>query len=364
MNFTLGMIIRLLLTMIISIVLTPLVRKVAFSVGAVDYPNKRRINKKPMPTMGGTAIFLAFIFAVLVIFRDVIPQSYALKLTICSSIIFVTGVLDDIWELTPWKKFLGTIIAAVVAYSLGMRMDLLSIPFIGEIKLGIWSFPLTILWIVAITHAINLIDGLDGLASGISIIALTTIGIIGYFFLHSSTLYIPITIFVLVAAIAGFFPYNFFPAKIYLGDTGALFLGYMISLLSLQGLKNATFITLITPLFILGVPITDTIYAMIRRKLNKQPIYSADKMHLHHRLISLGFTHQGAVFTIYALAIIFSFIALLMNYISTLGVVLLIIAVLIGLELFAELVGLMGPNRQPILYLLKLIVKKKNNHPE
>ena len=144
----------------------------------------------------------------------------------------------------------------------------------------------------------------------------------------------------------------------------------MIAILSLQGLKNATFITILTPMFILGVPITDTVYAMIRRKFNKQPISSADKMHLHHRLLSLGFTHRGAVLTIYALALVFSFIALLMNYASTWATVLLILFTAIGLELFIELIGLVGENRQPLMCALKFLGNRRfrqdvlNKHPE
>jgi len=217
---------------------------------------------------------------------------------------------------------------------------------------------MTILWILAITKSVNLIDGLDGLASGVSIISLTTIGIISYFFLPNSV-EVPMVIFTLIAAIVGFFPYNFYPATIFLGDTGALFLGFMISVLSLQGLKNATFITVITPMLILGVPITDTVYAMIRRKFNKQKISSADKMHLHHRLLSLGFTHRGTVLTIYALAMVFSFIALLMNYASNTAIILLIISTGFGIELFIELIGLVGENRQPLMCALKFLGNRR-----
>ena len=239
-------------------------------------------------------------------------------------------------------------------------MDSISFPFFGKWELGWLSLPVTILWILALTNAVNLIDGLDGLAAGVSMIGLTTLGIISFFFLlPNDSLYTTIIIFTLVAAIAGFFPYNFFPASIYLGDTGALFLGYMIAIVSMTGLKNATFISIMTPMLILGVPITDTVYAMIRRKFNKQKISSADKMHLHHRLISIGFTHRGAVLTIYALALVFSFIALLMNYASTTAMILLIIATMFGLELFIEVIGLVGENRQPLITMLKFIGNRR-----
>lgn len=360
MTFTYQFIIKLFITVIICIVLTPILKLITFRLGAVDMPNERRINKEPMPTAGGVPIFITFAFSTWFLFRENIPKSYLWPILLAAGIVVLTGFIDDIKEISPKMKLLGLTIAALIIYYVAddIRLDSISIFFLGKIHFGIFSMPLTVLWILGLTNAINLIDGLDGLASGVSIIALSTIGIIGFFFLHVSSIHIPIMIFVLVAAILGFFPYNYHPAKIYLGDTGALFLGFMISVVSLQGLKNATIITLITPLFILGVPITDTLSAIIRRLLNKKPISSADKMHLHHRLISLGFSHKGAVLTIYCLALVFSFIALLLNYTSFWGSVLLIIAVGLGIELFIELIELVGPKRQPVMYLFKLLGNK------
>lgn len=360
MTFTFRFIIRLFLTMIISLILTPIVKLLAFKMGAVDKPGARRINTKTMPTAGGLSIFISFSIALLWEFNDTLPLDKVWPMLLGALIIVVTGLVDDIFELTPLQKTLGITLAALEAYFVaGIEINTFSLPFFGRFELGWLSVPVTLIWILAITNAVNLIDGLDGLASGVSIIGLTTIGLISYFFLPHTGVFLAIIIFSLVAAIIGFFPYNFHPATIYLGDTGALFLGYMIAILSLQGLKNATFITILTPMFILGVPITDTVYAMIRRKFNKQPISSADKMHLHHRLLSLGFTHRGAVLTIYALALVFSFIALLMNYASTWATVLLIIFTAVGLELFIELIGLVGENRQPLMFALKFLGNRK-----
>lgn len=353
--FIYEVLIRLFMTFILSLLLTPLVKLLAFRIGAYDAPGERRINTKNMPTAGGLAIYIAFASSCLLIFRSIIPQDYI------SADYFgwwngCFDIIDDIKEITPMKKTIGILLAALVIYFVaGIRIDFVTLPVVGMIDLRWFSLPLTLLWILAITNAVNLIDGLDGLASGVSIIGLTTIGITGYFFLHAKTVYIPIVIFILVASIAGFFPYNFYPAKIFLGDTGALFLGFMIAVMSLQGLKNATFITVITPMVILGVPITDTVYAIIRRLLNKKPISSADKMHLHHRLLSLGFTHKGAVMTIYALALVFSFVSLLFSYSSTVASILLIVFCLIGLELFIELIGLVGEGHQPLMYLLRIL---------
>lgn len=347
--------IRLFLTFILSLILTPIIKILAFRMGAYDSPGERRVNTKIMPTAGGLSIYSVFAFSSLVLFQSIIPTSYILPIILASGIVVITGLIDDIYELSPKKKTIGILLGALVIYFVAdIRIDVVTLPFFGQIDLRWFSLPLTLFWILAITNAINLIDGLDGLASGVSIISLTTIGVIGYFFLHSKTVFIPIVIFILVASIAGFFPYNFYPAKIFLGDTGALFLGFMIAVMSLQGLKNATFITVITPMIILGVPITDTVYAIIRRLMNKRPISSADKMHLHHRLLSLGFTHKGAVMTIYGLALVFSFVALLFSYASNVASILLIVFSAIGLELFIEMIGLVGEKHQPLMYILRM----------
>ncbi len=359
MDFAFKFVMRLFITMIVSLILTPIIKLISFKIGAVDRPGDRRINTKTMPTAGGLSIFLSFSFALLWEFRAMIPFDYVWPMLLGAAIVVVTGLLDDIFELTPLQKTLGLTLAALEIYFVaGIKISTISIPYLGVFDLGWLGLPMTILWILAITNAVNLIDGLDGLASGVSIISLTTIGIISYFFLPNSV-EVPMVIFTLIAAIVGFFPYNFYPATIFLGDTGALFLGFMISVLSLQGLKNATFITVITPMLILGVPITDTVYAMIRRKFNKQKISSADKMHLHHRLLSLGFTHRGTVLTIYALAMVFSFIALLMNYASNTAIILLIISTGFGIELFIELIGLVGENRQPLMCALKFLGNRR-----
>lgn len=359
MDFAFKFVMRLFITMIVSLILTPIIKLISFKIGAVDRPGDRRINTKTMPTAGGLSIFLSFSFALLWEFRAMIPFDYVWPMLLGAAIVVVTGLLDDIFELTPLQKTLGLTLAALEIYFVaGIKISTVSIPYLGVFDLGWLGLPMTILWILAITNAVNLIDGLDGLASGVSIISLTTIGIISYFFLPNSV-EVPMVIFTLIAAIVGFFPYNFYPATIFLGDTGALFLGFMISVLSLQGLKNATFITVITPMLILGVPITDTVYAMIRRKFNKQKISSADKMHLHHRLLSLGFTHRGTVLTIYALAMVFSFIALLMNYASNTAIILLIISTGFGIEMFIELIGLVGENRQPLMCALKFLGNRR-----
>ena len=186
-------------------------------------------------------------------------------------------------------------------------------------------------------------------------ISLTTMGLVSYFFLYDTDIFLTLTIFVLIFAIAGFFPYNYHPAIIYLGDTGALFIGFMISVLSLQGLKNATAVAVVTPIIVLGVPIVDTTVAIIRRTLSGQKFYEADNMHLHHRLLAMGFTHRGAVLVVYGIAMFFSLVSLLLNVSSRLGGILLMIGVAFALEIFIEGLEIWGPKRTPLFRLLAFI---------
>lgn len=352
--------IKILLSVVLCLMITPLVRMISFKVGAVDVPNKRRMNTTVMPSMGGVAIYLTFFLVI--IFLQPIPRNTSIPIFLSATIVVITGMIDDIKEISPKMKMLGLTIASILVIVLNdLVVSQINIPFFGDILLPYWiGFPATIIWILAITNSINLIDGLDGLASGISIIALVTMGIISIFFLESGSLVASIMIFTLIGSIFGFLPYNFNPAKIYLGDTGALFLGFMISVMSLFGLKNVTLISLIIPIVILGIPITDTIYAMLRRKLNRMPISSADKNHMHHRLMSLGLTHKQTVLVIYLVASIFSMIALLYPLSTLLGSVLITIALLIGIEIFVELIGLVGEDRRPLLKKLRKFADKLN----
>ncbi|EPH99609.1 glycosyltransferase, group 4 family [Enterococcus faecalis 13-SD-W-01] len=355
-----SMVIKFFLTILLSLLLTPIFKIISVQLGMVDNPNERRINKVPMPSAGGLPIFFSFVISTLFLFQSIIPRFYILPIIIAASIIIITGVLDDRFELTPKQKSIGILLAALVVYFIAnIHIDSVTLPFLGHIKLGWLSFPVTIFWIFGITNAVNLIDGLDGLAAGVSLIGLTTIGIIGYFFLHASTVYIPIVIFCLVASILGFFPYNFYPAKIYLGDTGALFLGFMLAVLSLQGLKNVTFVSSISLLIVLGVPVTDTFFAIIRRKANRVSFSTADKKHLHHRLLSLGFTHKGAVLAIYAMALMFSFTAMIMNYTGVIGTIVLVIAMLFAVVLLFELIGLISEKHQVILKTMRFLGNKE-----
>lgn len=364
--FALKYVMVLIATIFMAVVLTPLVRFLALRIGAVDNPNARRINKVPMPSAGGLAIFISFAISSLVFLPLIVTRihffstyfEYVLPIVVAGAVIVLTGLIDDVRELAPLPKLLGILFAALIIWFFtDFHFDSFKIPFGGPLLVfPTWlAFCLTILWIVAITNAINLIDGLDGLVAGVSIISLLTMGIVSYFFLYDSNIFLSLTIFVLVAAIAGFLPYNYHPAIIYLGDTGALFIGFMIGVFSLQGLKNSTAVAVVTPIIILGVPITDTVVAIIRRTLSGQKIYEADRMHLHHRLLSLGLTHRGTVLVIYAISFIFSLTSLLLNISSQAGGVLLVVSLALGVEILCELIGIFGENRTPVLNLLRFI---------
>jgi len=200
----------LVATMMISAILTPFVRKLAFKIGAVDKPNVRRVNKIPMPTMGGLAIFIAYTIGTTMLYlMHQFPTRLFYALLGGELIILATGIIDDIYELKPRQKMLGITLAALEVYFIGgIRMTTFTFPFIGLVHFHWLSLPITLLWILAITNAINLIDGLDGLATGVAMIALSTMGIIGLFFLNANT-FVSLLIFTLVAAMMGFLPYNF-----------------------------------------------------------------------------------------------------------------------------------------------------------
>ena len=366
MTFPLQFILALIGTFLMSVVLTPLVRLLAFKIGAVDYPNARRINTKPMPSSGGLAIVIAFSITLLFILPQIMPMTqggqvyfdYIWPVVVGGLIIAVTGLIDDIKELSAKVKMLGIVLAAALIWWLtDFRLDNFKIPFGGPLlEFAPWlSFLLTVFWIISITNAVNLIDGLDGLVSGVSIISLMTMGLVSYFFLPVPNFFLTLTIFVLVAAIVGFFPYNYHPAIIYLGDTGALFIGFMIAVLSLQGLKYATAVAVVTPMIILGVPITDTFLAIIRRTLSGKKFYEPDKRHLHHRLLSLGLTHRGTVLFIYGISFAFAMISILLNVSSRLGGTLLVVGLLFGVELLMEMIGVLGPKRRPLLNTLRFL---------
>ncbi|GEN83043.1 undecaprenyl-phosphate alpha-N-acetylglucosaminyl 1-phosphate transferase [Sporosarcina luteola] len=335
-----------------SIILTPLVIKFAFRIGAVDHPNYRKVHASVMPRIGGVAIFGAFAIGYLLLRPS---DEHAIGILAGAIIIIVTGFLDDMLEITAKAKAFGQLIAAVVVVIWGgLQIDFINLPFFGPFDFGYLSIPITILWIVGITNAINLIDGLDGLAAGVSTIALISIAVMA---MIMGEMFVVATAAILAASALGFLFYNFHPAKIFMGDTGALFLGFMISVLALLGYKNVTMISLVIPIIILGVPISDTFFAIIRRVRMKQPISAPDKSHLHHCLLRAGFSHRQTVLIIYGLAILFGVAAVLFSQATVWGAIVLILVMLLAIELFVEIIGLAGTNYRPLLNLVRMIGK-------
>jgi UDP-GlcNAc:undecaprenyl-phosphate GlcNAc-1-phosphate transferase len=341
----------LVLAFVASILLTPLVKKFAIRIGAVDRPNYRKVHARIMPRLGGLAIFGAFLTGYFVLR----PEDPTAPFIILGALmIIITGVLDDMFEITAKAKLLGQLIAAGIVIYGGLDIEFIKLPFGGELDFGYLNIPLTILWIVGITNAINLIDGLDGLAAGVSSIALITIAgmalMMGNVFVFSMAA-------LLAVSTLGFLFYNFHPAKIFMGDTGALFLGFMIGVLALMGFKNITVISLVIPIIMLGVPISDTFFAIVRRLRMKQPLSAPDKSHLHHCLLNVGFTHRQTVLIIYALAAMFGIAALIFSQATVWGALLLIAVMLVAIELFVEAVGLAGKNYRPLINFVRMIGK-------
>lgn len=300
--------IAFLVSLVTVLVITPLVIKFAIKIGAIDKPNHRKVHKNVMPRLGGLAIFIGVVAGY---FAGGLYDQKVTAISIGALLIVAIGILDDKYELSAKVKFAGQLVVAGLIVASGLTIDLLSIPYIGNFELGMWSYPITVFWIVAITNAINLIDGLDGLSAGISAIGIATIAIMAG--LNGKMLILMISV-ILLGSIIGFLFYNFHPAKIFMGDTGALFLGYSISILSLLGLyKSVTLFSFLVPIIILGVPVFDTTFAIIRRIVNKKPISAPDKSHLHHRLLALGFSHRNTVLAIYAFGIMFSISAVILS---------------------------------------------------
>ncbi|ACL70540.1 MraY family glycosyltransferase [Halothermothrix orenii] len=304
----LNSILAFLLGLLVTFISTPLVKKMALTIGAVDMPNQRRLNSKPVPNLGGIAIYLGFVISVL-LFSP--AGSLLTGILLGGTVILLTGIIDDLRELPPFVKLLGQITAASILILYGVRVEFITNPFGGMFYLGFWGIPLTILWIVGITNTLNLIDGLDGLASGVATIASLTLFFVG---LQEGQVYAPILSLALAGSALGFLKYNFNPAEIYMGDTGAMFLGYILAAVSAAGaLKSAAAVTIIVPLLALGVPIFDTVFAIIRRICNGKPIGEADNGHIHHRLLALGMDQRQAVMTVYGVSFFLGLVALVIN---------------------------------------------------
>lgn len=305
-----------IITALISFIITPLVKKFAIMVNAIDIPkDERRIHIKPVPVMGGLAIYISFVIGT-ILYNGILTKSQ-LGIIVGATIIVVGGMIDDIKELSPKYKLLIQVMGAACLLISGVRISILTNPFrefYPYLNIGWVSIPVTIIWIVGVTNAFNLIDGLDGLAAGIAFISCVTLMIVS---IINGRLEAAFLTAVLSGAILGFIPYNFNPASIFMGDTGSQLLGFLLAAISIEGaIKSATAFVIAVPILAFALPIYDTLFAMIRRKANGKSIMQADKGHLHHRLLDMGLSQKQAVIIMYFISAVLGGIAIIAMQLS------------------------------------------------
>lgn len=328
---------------ILAVVITPYVIKLAHFTNAVDQPNQRKVHSKVMPRMGGLAIYIAFLIGYMVFnvkgkALDSSEIAFIDAYFIASFVIIVTGMLDDMFELPAKPKALAQLVAALIMVSYGHFMiDKIYLPFIPVIDLGWLGGLVTIVWIVGVTNSINLIDGLDGLSSGISAISFGTMAFLAA---YQGEIFVAMMCCLLLGSTLGFLVHNFHPAKVFMGDTGSLFLGFSVAVLSLLGYKNAAFVSFIVPIIVLSIPIFDTLWAIIRRTLNGQSPFAPDRGHVHHQLLDRNLGHVKSVLVLYGIALLFSLTAILYTVSSKFyGLIMLVIAIVV-VELVFNTTGL------------------------
>ena len=293
--------------MIIVSLIIPLVKLVAKHIGAMDIPDERKVHTKPIPRLGGLGIFVGFMLGYMIFGQSSIQMN---SILIGSFIILLTGMIDDIKPIRAISKLLGQIFASCVIVFYG-NILLSNITVFGlDINFGLLSYPITILFIVACTNVINLIDGLDGLSGGISSIFYLSTIIISFFQGRFAELELILAL-IMLGSTLGFLIHNFHPARIFAGDSGALFMGFTIAIISLLGFKTTAITSIFIPLMILAVPILDTLFAIIRRLIKHQSISTPDKQHLHHQLLKMKFSHRNTVLIIYAITALFSIASIL-----------------------------------------------------
>lgn len=346
------------LAFLITLISTPFVKKLAQKIGAIDVPkDSRRMHKKPIPRLGGLAIFYGFLISILCFYP--IDRQFV-GIIIGTLIIVGVGIVDDVKQLPARVKLLAQLIAAVVVVMHNIRIVAISVPSFmvegGILPLGILSIPVTIIWIIAVTNAVNLIDGLDGLAVGVSSIATFSLFFIA---ILAGEPKVALLTAAVAGACIGFMPYNFNPAKIFMGDTGALFLGFILSVVCIQGLFKGYVITsFVVPFLILGLPIFDTLFAILRRVKNKKPIMSPDRGHLHHKLVDMGFSQKQAVAILYVISSLLGITGVVVVEEGAAQAIVFVIAIL----LFITLSAIFSHERHKPLAIKE--VKSENEHIE
>lgn len=290
----------------ISYFLTPMIKRFAIQYGALDRPNHRKIQKDPVPSLGGLAIYFGFIFSV---YLTIPPSTRIEGILLGSTLIVMAGIIDDLVDLAPKIKMTFQVFGTLILIYHGLKIEVLTWGN-GMLNWGYFSIPVTLLWVVGITNTINIIDGLDGLAAGVSFIA--SITLLAVAVLDGQVSEVPLLTAALAGGIIGFLRYNFNPASIFMGDTGSMFLGFVLASVSILGsLKSATLVTLVIPVLALGVPIFDTALAIYRRR--KTSIFVPDKEHFHHQFLALGLTHRQTVIVLYIISFCLGIWAILLT---------------------------------------------------
>ncbi len=330
---------------LLSLAITPVVIWLALRLKAVDCPGVRAIHTQPIPRIGGVAIFVTFVLVIVVagllngtsryVHREMVLKLVALFLS--ASVVFLVGLIDDLKSLPAKFKFLVEIWAAAVLCLAGISISSVSLTDQYVLRLGAMGYPLTVLWIVGVTNAVNLSDGLDGLAAGISAVAC---GVIAIFAVHDGNIVMAILMLVMLGGLTGFLFYNFNPARIFLGDCGSLFLGFAIASSSvLCSMKSSALVGLALPVLALGIPIFDTLFSMLRRFLERRSMFSPDRSHFHHRLMDLGLRQRHVVLLVYVMTILAAALGLFMIVTRDIHTLIVFFCVLLLLLLAFRLVG-------------------------
>lgn len=337
--------------LIVSLAITPLIILLAKKTGAMDAPNARKVHKKPIPRIGGLAIYAGFMASIIFIVikygldAEMIRETVGLMLS--GTLIVALGLIDDYKNLPAKIKLLGQICAAaMLVLVFDVRIDFVTDPFGDYIYLDNFpiphlAIPVTMFWLVGLTNTVNLIDGLDGLAAGVAAIASFTILLVA---LEQGFILVAVMTAALAGAAVGFLKYNFNPAEIFMGDTGSMFLGFMLAGISVTGaVKSVATIALVVPIFALGLPILDTTFAIVRRVRGGVPIFKPDKGHLHHRLLSVGFTQRQAVLLMYVISALFGLSAIALTAVSYQIAILILFIVFIAIFYGVKKLGIARP---------------------
>lgn len=329
------------IALVVTYILTPVVKEIAIRVGAIDTPDARKVHQESIPRLGGLAIFVGYMISLLYTVTDI---TSVLGLIVGSIVIVSVGIWDDIKQIGPKTKLCGQILAALMVICFGNQVDFIALPGGHIVYLEYLAVPLTVLWIVGFTNIVNLIDGLDGLAAGISLIACIAIFAVN---MQMGQIQLAAITLGLAGAACGFLRYNFNPAKIFMGDTGSMLLGFTMASISVMGtVKTAAAVGLVVPVIALGLPILDTLFAIVRRRINGRAVFKPDKGHVHHRLLAMGLTQKQAVLLMYGVTAFLGCVAVVIAKVN-LWVGILVVCIILALCVWcATRIGVIAKDSQ------------------